>query len=117
MSEATGTLRTQAARIRTDPPVHWGAMLLAFVVGLALAHVHWVGLVVGGALVGLVTTSLVRALLGGLSFGLVALTVWAGRLWMAGALSNGLAMGQITLVAVAIVILAPVLGSLTRGIL
>lgn len=116
MSDATGTLRTQAARTRTDPAPHWGAMILAFVVGLALAHVHWVGLVVGGVLVGLVTTGLVRALLGGLSFGLVALALWAGRLWMASALSNGLAMGQITLVAVAIVLLAPVLGSLARGI-
>lgn len=104
------------ARVREDPLVHWPVSLLAVVVGLVLASLHWSGLVAAGALVGLVATSFRRALLSGVGFGAFALAVWAARLALAGALGAVLATGQFVVLAVLIGLGAPLLGSLVRGI-
>lgn len=103
-------------RIRTEPLVHWVALVVAVVVGLVAASLHWVGLVVGGAAVGLVTTSLKRALLAGLGFGTLAVLVWLGSLALAGALGEVLAMGLFAWLGMAIGIAGSVLGSLLRGV-
>lgn len=102
--------------VRQEPRYHWAGFLLAVVAGLVVASVHWVGLVVGGALVGLVASDLLRALLAGLGFGLLAVTLWAGSLWWVGSLGAVLAMGELALVSVAIGLLTPVVGSLIRGV-
>lgn len=103
-------------RVRTDPFVHWIALLLATGIGLGLASVHWTGLVAGGALVGLVATSLKRALLAGVGFGVTALVVWFGTLVASGVLGKVLATGQFVWIAVAVGVAAPLAGSLLRGV-
>lgn len=103
-------------RVRTEPLPHWVALLVAIVVGLAAASVHWLGLVLGGALVGLVTTGLWRALLAGLGFGLVAVLTWLLQLVIAGSVGDVLAMGLFAWLAIGIGIAASVLGSLVRGV-
>lgn len=62
------------------------ALTAALVVGLAATAVHPVGLAVGGALVGLLATSLERALVLGVGFGVAVLVGWALVLLWYGAL-------------------------------
>jgi DNA-binding transcriptional LysR family regulator len=104
-------------RIRSDPFVHWIALVVALLVGLVLARLHWVGLVAGGALVGLVATTLKRAVLAGFGFGVTVLTAWVASLALNGVLSKVLATGQFVWIAVAVGLLAPLLGSLSRGVI
>jgi len=117
--QSTGALagvRRAGRSLREDPARHWGALVLAVLVGLGLATLHWVGLVVGGALVGLLARSLRRALVGGLGFGALVVLVWAGSFALAGTLGSVIAMGQLSALGVAIGLLAPTLGSLARGV-
>jgi hypothetical protein len=110
------TLKTQLRRVREESKPHWIALVVAIVVGLLLSTVHWLGLVVGGALVGLVAASLRRALLSGLGFGLLVVTVWTLLFVLSGALGHVTAMGEIAGLGVVIALVAPVFGSLARGI-
>jgi len=103
-------------RARTEPRLHWIALVAALVVGLIAASLHWIGLVVGGALVGLPTRGLRGALLAGLGFGVLAVLAWLLTLAVAGSLGDVLAMGLFAYLGVAIGIAAPVLGSLLRGV-
>ncbi|WP_436903386.1 hypothetical protein [Halovenus halobia] len=103
-------------RLREEPLIHWVGLIVATVAGLGLASLHWLGLVAGGALVGLVATSFKRALLGGLGFGVVVLLVWVSTLMFGGVLGEVLATGQFVWIAVAVGLIAPVIGSLVRGI-
>jgi hypothetical protein len=107
---------TGLCRVREESKPHWVALVVAIVAGLALSTVHWLGLVVGGALVGLVAASLRRALLSGLGFGLLVVVVWVLVLVLSGALGKVTAMGEIAGLGVAVALVAPVFGSLVRGI-
>ncbi len=83
--------------------------------GLVLATGHWVGLLLGGAFVGVLQRDLKRAVVGGLLFGLVALGAFvlvAPRL-EAGEL---LALTPAVYVTVGAGLGLPLLGSLTRGV-
>lgn len=102
--------------VRETPRYHWLALVLGCVLGLAAASLHWVGLVVGGALVGLVATTVRRAVLAGVGFGLLVLLVWATLLWLAGSLGQAMAMDEFTLLAVGLAVALPTLGSLVRGV-
>lgn len=53
-------------RVRTGPRAHGVAVLAVVGIGLALAWLHWFGLVLGGALVGLVSPSVRRGVAGAL---------------------------------------------------
>lgn len=103
--------------VREDPFIHWVTLAGALIAGILLAQLHWLGLVAGGALVGLVTTSLLRALLAGVGFGITVLFIWAGTLAAAGSLGNVSSMGELAALGVGIGIAAPVLGSLVRGVI
>ena len=96
--------------------MRWLGFALGAVVGLALASVHWVGLVIGGALVGTFARDLPRAVVAGVAFGLVALVAFGVWLALDGALGVFLEMGQILAVSVAIPLVGGVLGSLVRGL-
>lgn len=89
---------------------------VAFVLALPLCAVHWSGLVVGGALVGVLAPSLRRALMTGLFLGIVSLAGFAGWLWLSGVLSKALATGQVFALTAAITLLFPILGSSVRGL-
>lgn len=102
--------------VRETPRYHWLAVIVTCLLGLGLATVHWLGLIVGGALVGLVATTLKRALLAGFGFAVLVLVVWAGLFVIGGVFGKVVAMGQITAISVAMGVVLPVLGSLLRGV-
>jgi len=83
---------------------------------LAVVWVHWLGFVLGGALVALVQPSLRRGLLAGLAFGVVAWLAFAGWLAFTGDLARYLGMGQVLAVSTAMPLLGALLGSLARGV-
>lgn len=56
----------------------------AAVVGIILSAVHWIGLAVGGALVGFAASSTKRGILAGVGFGLLAWVVFLVRQFAAG---------------------------------
>lgn len=92
------------------------ALLAAAVVGLAVTVVHWAGLVVGGVLVGLVSSSLPRALVNGVTFGAVVLGAFAVWLASQGALLTWTGTGQIFLLSVATGVGLPALAAVAvRG--
>ncbi len=90
--------------------------VLAFVVGVALGTIHWAGLFVGGALVGVVAPSFTRAVQHGLYLGVLVLGLFGGWLWLYGSLSTYLAMGQILSLNLATTLLLPPLGATLRGL-
>jgi len=94
----------------------WALTVAAAVIGLALATVHWSGLLAGGALVGLAWPTLRRALVAGLGFAALVLVAAAAELALAGTLEKSLAMGQITYLAVAMPLVAGPLGAAARGL-
>ena len=112
----SGAIDERLTRLRETPRYHWLWLVAACLAGFVLASVHWIGLVAGGALVGLVSTTLRRALLAGLGFGVLVLVAWAGLLVWHGSLDGVLATGMLAGLGAAIALVAPVLGSLVRGI-
>jgi hypothetical protein len=115
-----------AGRARIDAalaPVRRGryaepALLVAVLVGVAVSAVHWGGLVLGGALVGLVSHSLRRAVVNGFSFGLFVLVCFAGWLAWQGALLTWPTTGQLFLLTVASALGLPILAAgAVRGVL
>lgn len=86
--------------------------VVATVVGLAAASVHWAGLVVGGVLVGLLATSVSRAVVDGLTFGGVALALHVAWLWWQGALAPFFETGILLVATVAIAFALPTVAAI-----
>lgn len=92
-------------------------LLVGVVVGVAVSTFHWSGLVLGGAIVGIVAPSLRRALLHGLYLGVAVLLAFAGALLLAGSLGKFLAMGQLFWASLAIGMGVPPVAALAaRGL-
>jgi len=89
--------------------------LAAFVLAVPLGTVHWLGLVAGGALVGLTASSTRRALVFGVYLGAFAVVAFVGWLWIAGVLGKAIATGQLFGASVAIAFVFPILGASVRG--
>lgn len=102
--------------LQRDDRRRWVGTAIAAAIGLALASVHWSGLLLGGALVGWCWPTLGRGLLAGLTFGLVALLTFGIFLRGAGTLDTALGMAPITYVTVAIPLVLGTLGGLSRGL-
>ncbi|QLD89778.1 hypothetical protein HWV07_12365 [Natronomonas salina] len=100
--------------IRSDPRKRAVALVVAAAVGLGLAWVHWLGLFAAGALVGLVSKTLPRAVLAGLVFGALVLVATVLASPVMGA-AEFLSVTPPVYVAVAAAFLAPAWGSLLRG--
>ncbi len=115
MPEPAQRVSSLLTQLRETPRYHWLALVVGCVVGLVAASLHWIGLVVGGALVGVVAANVRRAVLAGAGFGILVLLVWGALLWTAGTFGQATAMGDFTLLAVAIALGLPILGSLVRG--
>lgn len=98
-----------------ENPRRVGLTVLAVVVGIGLASMHWLGLVVGGALVSLPQRSLARGLLTGFLFGGVVLTVFLVDLAAVGAAGGFLRFGLLRDVAVLMSLGLPTFGALARG--
>lgn len=116
-SGAAGTAWTPAAlsAVRSDPRRRAVALVVGALVGVGLAWIHWLGLFAAGALVGLVSRTLPRALGAGVGVGVVVLlaTVLADPAMGAG---EFLSLSPPAYVAVAAGIVAPAWGSLVRGV-
>ncbi|NHN40716.1 hypothetical protein G9C85_03575 [Halorubellus sp. JP-L1] len=97
-------------------PRRVGLTALAVVVGVALATLHPLGLVAGGALVALPQRSLPRGLLAGVLFGGVVLAVFLVDLAAAGAAGGFLRFGLPRNVAIATGFGLPTFGALARGL-
>ena len=100
--------------IRTEPRRQAVALAIAALVGVGLAWHHWIGLLLAGALVGIVSPDLPRAMAAGLGVGILVLVVFA--LSLGSALGPALAMTPATYVTVGAAVGLPLLGSLVRGI-
>lgn len=101
--------------IRSDPRKRAIALVVAAAVGLGFAWVHWLGLFAAGALLGLVSKTLPRAVLAGLVFGGVVLVATVLASPVMGA-AEFLTVTPPAYVAIAAAFLAPAWGSLVRGV-
>lgn len=101
--------------VREDPHRRHAALVAAAMVGLALSWVHWLGLFVAGALVGLASESLAKALASGFAVGVLVLLVHVGA---SPVMSAGEFVGLVpaSYVTLAAALVAPLWGSLVRGI-
>ncbi|MFC7203888.1 hypothetical protein ACFQJC_10195 [Haloferax namakaokahaiae] len=87
------------------------ALVAATVVGLAASTVHWSGLVLGGVLVGVLATSVRRAVVSGLTFGGLSIALQTALVWRSGGLDAYFEMGIILVLSVAIGFALPMLGA------
>jgi hypothetical protein len=110
MSDAASALD----RVRTEPRLHAVAVVAALAVGVALASVHWLGLIAAGALASLVAPTLRRGVAYALGAGVVALAAFAVSLGPAAAAVPG--MRPIAYVAVGAGLALPLFGSLARAV-
>lgn len=110
-----GRLNRWMAHQRADVARRRRAVTIGLVVGLGLAWFHWLGLVAGGALVGVTRQSLPRAVIAGLGFGIVALVA---AVLAPGTLGIGVltALAPVSYLAIAIGLVLPVWGALARGV-
>lgn len=129
MSEdgANGTARTGRAagrfaavearltQLRGDARERRLALAAAVVAGLGLSALHWIGLFVAGALIGLTRQSLGRALAAGFAFGVAVLAVFfvVTPLLSPG---NVLVLAPLSYVTIALALVAPAWGALVRGV-
>ena len=110
-----GTGRASLATLREGGSPHLLALGVAVAVGLALAWVHWLGLFAAGALVGLVSRDLPRAVVAGLVVGVLVLLA---NLLVVPAMdpSEFLGLAPASYVTLAAALVAPVWGSLVRAV-
>lgn len=101
---------------RVDPAIRRRATVAAAVIGLITVWFHWIGFVLGGALVALVQPSIRRGLLAGLGFGVLSWIAFAVWLATMGDLTLYLGMGQVVAVSAVIPPVGGLLGSLARGV-
>lgn len=108
-------LARRTAAVRNDDRRRRIALVSAIGIGLGLAWIHWLGLIVGGALVGLTRRGLAGAIVAGAGFG--AITVALTGLVISSVGMTGLfALSRLTLVTVVAGITLPVWGALLRGV-
>lgn len=113
--EATSTPQWLTA-VRTHRRYRLTALVGATLVGVGVASVHWFGLFVAGALVGLASEDLPRAVAAGLTVGLLVLVT---QVLVAPTMNVGefVNLAPASYVTIAAALLAPVWGSLVRGVL
>lgn len=103
-------------RIRGTRRTRWVALVATGLLGLGLAWLHWLGLFAAGALVGLVSRDVPRAVTAGLAMGLLVLAVQVLAVPPMGP-GEFLALSPPSYLAVAAALLAPAWGSLGRGVI
>jgi len=119
LTAVSGEYETTLGRlhaVQTDPRTRWACTVVATAVGLALASLHWSGILAGGALVGLCWPTLRRALVAGFALGVVVLVVALSQFALAGSLAQYLAMGPLLAVSVAVPLVAGPVGASVRGL-
>ncbi|KPN31805.1 hypothetical protein SY89_02558 [Halolamina pelagica] len=104
------------AGLRADRERRLAATVAAVGLGLALATVHWSGLLLAGALIALPQRSLRRGVAAGVAMGGLVVAAFLAQLALAGTVGPTLAMGQPSWLALGIGLLLPAFGSLARGV-
>ena len=102
--------------LRTDRRRRLLATVTGAVVGLALAPLHWSGLLLAGALVALPQRSVPRGVAAGLGVGVAVVVVFLAWLVVAGTLGPVLGMGQPAWLALGIGLALPAFGAVVRGV-
>ena len=115
-ADAETTGQNTLDSLRETPRYHWLALVGACLVGLIAASVTWVGIFIGGALVGLLTANLRRAVLASVGFGILLVVVWLALLGLAGTGGAALSMGQFSALPFVIALSLSFLGGLVRGL-
>jgi hypothetical protein len=103
------------AAVRANRDQRWVALAAAGTVGSVAATVHWVGLVLGGVLIGVFASRLRWALVGGAAFGLLFWLFFLVTMAGQGMLGLYLDTGQLLYVSAAIPVAAGLFGSLARA--
>jgi len=116
--ESSGVLArldAQLTALRTDETRRRRALAGAVFLGLVLAWIHWVGLIVAGALVGLTRRRGRRAVLSGSAFGALAIVLTV----LASPMSAGefAALEPVNYLTIATGLLLPAWGSLARYVI
>lgn len=88
----------------------------AVVTSLVLAWVHWLGLLVGGVVVGLLSRSWPRALAGGVGFGVLSWVAFLAVLWNAGRLDAYWGSGLLLYASLGIPVALGLVGSLAYAV-
>jgi len=116
MSDGSSGAGARLDALRADRRRRLAAAVAGAAVGLAVAWLHWLGFVLGGALVALAQPSFRRGVLAGLAFGLVAWLAFLAWLASLGALALYPETGQVLAVSTAVPFAGGALGSLARGL-
>lgn len=103
------------AEIRGDPSKRSVLLVVAAVLGLGFAWIHWSGLFVAGALVGLVSKTVPRATFAALVVAVLVLVLHVGVSPVMGS-GEFLALSPPSYVAIAGAFFMPLWGSLVRGV-
>lgn len=96
--------------------LRWVLRVGAVLVGVGLSGAHWLGIVAGGALVGVLSSTVRRGVLAGATFGLLVWIVFAGTLFVDGAIDRFLATGGFAAISAAIAVGLGAFGGLARGL-
>ncbi|MDZ7730764.1 MAG: hypothetical protein U5K37_07350 [Natrialbaceae archaeon] len=102
--------------VRGDTTTNMLSLVLIIVVGTGIAWFHWVGFLLGGLAIGVISRSLIGAILNAIWFGVVALAV---HLIVTVPTEVALQMPELTpivYVTVGTAIGLPLLGSLVQGV-
>jgi hypothetical protein len=109
----SGRVDARLEAVRSSRSTRRIALVAAVAVGVGLSLLHWVGLVAGGALVGITRRRLRTAILAGVAFGLVAA---GGTVLLAGPELID-AVRPVSYLSVAVGVLLSAWGSLARYVL
>lgn len=112
----TAAIDARLAALRADDRRRAAVVVAGVLVGLGLGWLHWLALALGGALVALPARTVPRGLALGAGLGLLELLLVAVLLASRGTLGPVLETGTVGVVAVAVGLGAPLLGSLVRGL-
>ncbi|RLI79754.1 hypothetical protein DRP04_08865 [Archaeoglobales archaeon] len=90
--------------------------LLAFIIGLIAAYIHWVGLIVGGILVGITAESNKKALTYGFALGFVVWILFVIYLALLGVVDKYVSMGPLFYLSMVLPVVTSTLSASVRSI-
>ncbi len=102
--------------LRADRRRRLGASLLGVGIGLGVATVHWIGFVLGGALVALPARRIRTGVLAALGFGLVGWLAFLATLGDVRTVAVYFETGQLLAVSLGVALGGGLLGGLLRGV-
>lgn len=102
--------------VRGDPRRRLPGFTVAGLVGIGLAGVHWVGLIVGGALVGAFGRDIREAVAAGAGYGAVTWLFFLGATWLTGNATAVVETGRIAVLSALVTTSLGGFGALARGL-